>query len=251
MNAEFQVKQERIQRLLAERSLDALLLKRASSFAWATCGAASYVNIAETEGASALLVTRSRRYLVTDNIEAPRLSREDLVSGQGWELCTRPWYEAGRTIPELAGGMRVGCDVPVQGTVDLSADLAWMRASLTPAEGERFRQLGRACAQAMDQAIKSVLPGQSEHEIAGRLGCEALKRGIQPIVNLVAADERVFAYRHPLPTPKKMVRYAMLVLCGRSRGLVCSLTRLVHFGIMPPDLRQKVEAAARIDAVAA
>ena len=40
----------RIRGLLAERGLDALLLERVSSFAWATCGAASYINTAATNG---------------------------------------------------------------------------------------------------------------------------------------------------------------------------------------------------------
>ena len=40
----------------------------------------------------------------------------------------------------------------------------------------------------------------------------------------------------------------MLVLCGRQRGLVCSITRLVHFGPLPEALRAKSEAVAAIDA---
>jgi len=40
--SEFSQKQDRIQILLEERKLEALLLQRVSSFAWATCGAASY-----------------------------------------------------------------------------------------------------------------------------------------------------------------------------------------------------------------
>jgi Xaa-Pro aminopeptidase len=45
---EFSQKQVRTQRLLEEHRLDDLLLQRASRFAWATCGAASYVNTAVT-----------------------------------------------------------------------------------------------------------------------------------------------------------------------------------------------------------
>jgi Xaa-Pro aminopeptidase len=37
---------KRIDGLLAERDLDALLIRRTANFAWATCGAASYVNVA-------------------------------------------------------------------------------------------------------------------------------------------------------------------------------------------------------------
>ena len=100
----------------------------------------------------------------------------------------------------------------------------------------------------MDAAIRAVRPGQTEQEIAARLGHETQARSAQPIVNLIATDERIFKFRHPLPTDKKMERYAMLVLCGRKWGLVCSITRLVHFGKLPDEVRRKMEATAQVDA---
>jgi antitoxin VapB len=123
-----------------------------------------------------------------------------------------------------------------------------MRAILLAEEIERFRALGSLCAEAMDTAIRSVRPGQTEHQIAGRLAEETQSRGAQAIVNLIATDERIFAFRHPLPTGKQLERYAMLVLCGRRHGLVCSITRLVHFGPLPDELTQKSQAVAQVDA---
>ena len=67
-------------------------------------------------------------------------------------------------------------------------------------------------------------------------------------VNLVGTDERIFTYRHPLPTAKKLDKYAMLIFCGRWKGLVCSISRLVHFSPLPEELREKTEAVAKIDA---
>jgi Xaa-Pro aminopeptidase len=245
---EFNQKQDRIQTLLAERKLDALLLQRVSSFAWATCGAASYVNTATTNGEAALLITPSGRYLITNSIEATRLEQEEKLTTQGWEFRVVPWHEAQDTVAELTRGLRLGADGPHSGATDLSGDLARLRANLTPEEGERFRALGRLCAEAMDGALRAVRPGQTEHQIAGFLAHEAESRGAQAIVNLIATDDRIFAFRHPLPTDKKLERYAMLVLCGRRWGLVCSLTRFVHFGQLPDDLRRKAEAVAQVDA---
>lgn len=96
---EFSQKQERIQVLLAEHKLDALLLQRVSSFAWATCGAASYVNTATTSGEAALLITPSGRYLITNNVEATRLEQEEKLAAQDWEFRVAPWYEAQDTWP--------------------------------------------------------------------------------------------------------------------------------------------------------
>jgi Xaa-Pro aminopeptidase len=100
----------------------------------------------------------------------------------------------------------------------------------------------------MDQAIRAVQPGMTEYQIAALLGSEAQSRGLQPVVNLIATDERIYKFRHPLPTDKKLERYAMLVLCGRRWGLVCSLTRLVYFGRLPAELRSKSLAVAKVDA---
>ena len=62
---EFDIKQNRIQQLLDENKLDAIVLHRVSSFAWATCGAASYINIASTTGEAKLVVSKDSKYLVT------------------------------------------------------------------------------------------------------------------------------------------------------------------------------------------
>ena len=245
---EFSQKQERIKTLLGEYRLDALLLQRSSSFAWATCGAASYVNTATTNGAATLLITSNERHLITNNIEATRLNKEEKLYNQGWNFHITPWHQRQETIIRLTNSVKFGVDGSYPNAIDLSADIARLRAALTPEEGIRFRVLGRLCAEAMDAAAHSIQPGQTEHQIAARLAFEAQNRGLLPIVNLIATDERVFAYRHPLPTEKLLERYAMLVLCGRRWGLVCSITRLIHFGPLIDDLRLKAEAVARVDA---
>ena len=74
---EFETKQQRIRELLAKKNLDALWLQRVSSFAWATCGAAAYINTATTTGAASLLITPQARYVITNNIERPRLGKEE------------------------------------------------------------------------------------------------------------------------------------------------------------------------------
>lgn len=237
-----------IQAILAKHRLDALLLQRASSFAWATCGVASYVNTATMIGEASLLITPSDRHIITTNIEATRLRTESHLAEEGWQFQVTPWYEAPDAVERLAGGLGLGADGPFPGAVDLSSEMARLRANLTPEEGERFRALGKLCAKAIDHAARAVRPGQTEYEIAGLLAREAERQGVQAIVNLIATDHRVFCFRHPLPTDKRLDRYAMLVLCGRRWGLVCSVTRLVHFGRLPDDLRRKAEAVAQVDA---
>ena len=241
-------KLQQIRHLLRSMDLEAALLRSAASFAWATDGAASYINLAATEGEASLLITHDDAWVLTNNIEAPRLQREENLQAQGWRFQIAPWHEQEDRIARLTRGMRVGADVPYPGMTGLRRPLSRLRARLTPQEQQRFRELGRHCAAAMNEAIRAVRPGMTELEIAALLGAAGQKRGAVPIVNLVATDERVFEYRHPLPTAKKLDRYAMLILCGRRYGLVCSLTRFVHFGPLPEDISHKARAVAVVDA---
>ncbi len=245
---EFSQKQERIRQLLEQNRLDALLLQRVSSFAWATCGAADYVNTASTYGTASLLITKKQHYLITNNIEAPRLENEEKLKYQRWEFHVTPWHAENNPLDTLTKGLKLGADTLYPGAKDLSNEIARLRAMLTPEEGVRMRVLGRLCAEAMDHAIRAVRPGWTEHQIAAHISLENRSRGVHPIVNLVATDERISAFRHPLPTYKSLERYAMLVVCGRRWGLVCSLSRLVHFGKLPDELRRKADAVARVDA---
>jgi Xaa-Pro aminopeptidase len=246
--SEYSRKLEIIRAWMADQNVGGLYLQTVGSFAWATCGASSYINTASTNGLAALLITKDRQYLVTTNIEAPRLELEQGMAAQGWESVISPWYKSHDAVADLCRGLKLASDGPYPKAVDLSAELARLRARLTPEEGNRFRALGKSCAQAMKNAAETVKPGQTEYEIASRLAFEAERQGVQAIVNLIATDERIYSYRHPLPTAKKLDRYAMLILCGRQAGLICSLSRLVHFGPLPDELRQKAAACAKVDA---
>lgn len=247
-NDELFIKMSRIYDLLERHQVEGLLLRRISSFAWATCGADSHVNTAAAEGAASLLITREKRYLLTNCIEAPRMEQEFGLADQGWEFLVSSWAEPQKRLNRLVAGMSLAADVAFPGAVDVSGEVARLRSGLTGMEGERFRQLGNLCAEAMVSALQAVRPGMSEYQIAATVSSETLARGIQPIVNLVATDERIYRYRHPLPTDKKLDKYAMLVLCGRKWGLVCSITRLIHFGPLPENLQERILAAAQVNA---
>ncbi len=245
--SEFSQKMAQVESLLESKGLDALVLKRTSSVAWATCGAPTYVNTASAEGVATLVIKRGERHLITTRIEGPRLEHEEKLVEQGWTFHVGDWFGGPDLVSPLAGA-RYGADVAMAGAVELAGDVSTLRSQLQPVEQERFRDLGRRCAEAMDTAIRGIKPGMSERDLAASLAFEAETRGAQPIVNLIATDERIFKYRHPLPTDKVLDKYAMLVLCGRRQGLVCSVTRLVHFGPLPAEVRAKANAVAQIDA---
>lgn len=241
-------KHERIIQFLENHDLDGLVIQQIANFAWATDGAAAYINTASTNGVGTLLITKDSRHLVADNIETPRFIEEEQLKKQGWECHTHKWYQPEEILGYLTDGLKLGADVHFHDAKDLSIELAVFRSYLDENEQKKFRALSSLCAAAVDEAIRSVEPGLTEYQIAALLSGAAQKRGVLPIVNLVATDERIYHYRHPLPTEKKLDKYAMLVLCGRKEGLVCSLTRLIHFGPLPADIQKKMDLVAYIDA---
>jgi len=246
--SEVAAKLAQVRDLLVTHDLDGILLQRTANFAWLTGGAANYVNLASTTGAASILVTRDAHHVLTNTIEAPRLEAEEALAAYGFQFLVGPWHETDPATATLLRQLRLGSDSGYPGAQDVTADLAQMRLILTSAEIAQFRVLGAACAHAMRQAIHHVRPGMTEMGIAGLLSEQAYAAGVTPIVNLIATDERIFRYRHPLPTEKKLDKYAMLVLCGRRAGLVASITRLLHFGPLPEELQHKQKACEQVDA---
>ncbi len=246
--SEFELKLRRIDELLNHYSLDALLLRQSASFAWATCGVDCSVNIADRYGAASILIAPHGRYILTDNIEAACLQEEPYLKDQKWEFRISPWYSQDGMVAELTQGLQLGADCEYPGATDLQDEIGRVRGALQPEEIERFRVVCRTSAEAMDAAILTIRPGLTELQIAGILARNVISRGVQPVVQLVGTDDRIYKFRHPLPTEKRLEKYAMLSLSGRKYGMVASVTRLVHFGPISEELRNKARACALVDA---
>jgi antitoxin VapB len=245
--AEVSAKLAQLRQAMAARAVEALAIHQTANLAWLTAGVPTYINTASETSPVRALITAEHAYLLTDSIEAPRLAQEQQVEALGFELVSETWYARSSSLERLAQGKRLGQDGHGS-EVNLAAEVQQFRSTLLPSEIARLRANSRLAAEAMDEAIHAVQPGHTEYDAAARLAAEVYERGGVPVVVLVASDERIFNYRHPLPTDKEIERYAMLVACFRKDGLVISLTRLVHFGAVPPDLQRKAEACARVDA---
>lgn len=246
MLAEFQAKRAAVAALLSREQLDALLLRRASSFAWATCGSNSQVSSASSYGEAALLFLPNGLHLVTNNLEASRLEEEEGLRDLGWEFHVSPWYEPNDTVERLTARLRLGSDGCYPGARDISAVMARVRSCLTLEEQGRFQVLGRLCARAVTSTAATVAPGQTEMEIGARLEYEAKLLGVHAVTTIVAVDERVARYRHAIPGPTRLDRYLMMMLNGRRWGLVCTVTRFIHFGAVPDELQRAHQVTGRI-----
>lgn len=249
LDDELALKRANIVDLLAARSLDGLLLMTPPAVSWITCGGDPVVDLTAPYGVAGVLCTREGETLLTNTIEHTRLLEEALPRPPE-RVEVFGWYED--AVPDVARrlypGARLGADASIAGFVDCVEALRARRLILTSAEIDRYRALCRDAADAVEETAGTIEPGMTELEIAGALAAGSYDRGAAPIVALVAADERVSRYRHPVPTRKRLERYALMVLCARRHGLVANVTRAVHFGALPDDLRRRQEACARVDA---
>jgi len=246
---EIKEKEKRVRAFLQSKGLKALLLKRQANFSWMTAGGLNLVGIATEMGATSLLVTENSKFVISNNIEAPRMMDEEGLGKQGFVIKTFPWHEdqEGSVIRELVGESPFGSDVPFQNATVVTEDVARLRYSLTPEERERYRWLGEKVSLALEKTLMKTKKGEKESEVVGRLCSEIWKDRIDPITLMGAADDRVANFRHPIPTEKKIKKYLMVSICARKWGLIVSLTRFVYFGRLPKELRKKYEANVFID----
>lgn len=239
--AEVDAKLARIRGYLAESGLGAILLTRQDNFAWLTGGRDNHVAAGSDVGVASLLVTPTDRVVVTNQIEAGRL-RDEEIGDQGWEWRTYDWFRPSgfvAAVRDVAGDRPIGSDTPFPGAGPLDGAFDRLRADLLSAEVERYRAVGREMTAAIEETCQHVHAGQTELEIAADLSRRVRAHGGQPGVILIAADERINKYRHPIPTDRKLRDYVMLVLGGSMWGLTISISRFVAFHPLAPELRQK------------
>jgi hypothetical protein len=122
----------RVRGWLDESGYGAALFTSQPSVAWVTAGAEDRVVRNEEPGLVWALVTGTGAFLITTNIELPRLAAEEDCTG--FELHAVPWYTPGGlagAADDLAGGLKLA-EAP-----------AALRMPLTAAEQDRLAALGR------------------------------------------------------------------------------------------------------------
>lgn len=246
-----------IQAELIARNLDGVLLHRVDNFAAATGGKRSYIWTYTDPGANALAITRDgKACFVGNNIERPRIEDEELggladayhdflwTDGSPAD-CVRRHYSGNWASDDGSLG------------ANIHNELATARALLTPVELDRYRALGKLASEAMTETLAGIAAGDTEADIAAALVCAGQKRHCHVPVFLVAADDRIAKYRHPLPTvagllgegaSRKVVRYVMVVGCFLREGLVVSLTRFKQVDELPAGIAERFARICAVDA---
>ncbi|MFN4226907.1 MAG: M24 family metallopeptidase [Candidatus Ratteibacteria bacterium] len=245
MEKEILIKWKRVKKLLDEEKLEGVLLNKVSNFAWFTGGKINYVGLHTETGVCKLLITKKKIYYLTNNIEYPRISEEELKNFN-FEPIIENWYEEkfNEKIKKITDG-KIGSDIIYDNYFPVNIEK--LHFPLLPEEIERYKEIGSKTSKIVSNICKGIKPGDKEIEICGFLSESLWKENIVPVVVLIASDERIEKYRHPVPKDKKIKKTVMIVLCARKYGLIVSLSRLVYFGKLPEDLKKKHLAVCKID----
>ena len=242
-------KEARVRRFLQQSGLRGVLLKRQANFSWMTCGGVNAIGIATELGGTSLLITENAKYVLSNNIEAPRMIHEEGVEKLGFTVKTHSWYEdlEATILRTLVGKGLVASDVFVPDTRLMAEEIARLRYSLTLDEVERYRWLGERASHAVEKIVMATRRGEKESEVVGRLCRELWKDRIDPVGIMLAADDRIRRFRHPIPTEREVDKFLMVSVNARKGGLIVCLTRFVHFGKVPAALQKQFETNVFVD----
>ena len=242
-------KRQRVIEFLDREGLDALVVGRQDNFAWLTGGGDNRVVTTSEMGAALAVVTKTHKWLVAYPMDSGRILDEE-IAGQGFEPIVIRWYEGslGEKALELTRGMRTGADFALPEAHQYGSEITDLHYPLTDLELKRCRWLGGASNRILAAVAAELKPGMTERAVAARLLHEYALAGMTLDVLLVGFDHRIVQYRHSPPTDNTLESYALLHPAARRWGLHANVTRLVHFGAPPADIRQAIDAAISIAA---
>ena len=241
--AEQREKRARIKAFMAELGLEAIVLRKGANVAWAIGGRAHIPTTLELSCMD-VIIYQDRIVVVTNKIEAPRLKAEELSGDE--ELIIVNWFE-GRDA-HLPKGPAIGADGPDPDRINVQSEIEALRRNLNEYEVARLRSIGADASHALSAAMTVINPTDSEVDVAAEIAEQLWQRNLEPVVLLVAGEDRISRFRHPLPTTANIGKSAMGVICARRKGLIASVTRIVHFGSIPEQMRDDYEQLLKVEA---
>lgn len=251
---EIDIKLERVRAMLCEKDMEALLLQLHPNFSWITAGSKNFVANCFDTGATAILITANACFAICNVIEAPRLINEEYLPELGFEVLSYPW-QVNRMEEYVAKYVssieKVVSDVPLGKAAVRNDWIKPLRLHFTENEIARYMYLGDKLSEAIEAYLPTIRPGMTEFEVAGGLSEAIWPYGIEQVMHLVSFDERANAYRHALPTNKKLEHNVIVSINGRYKGLITTTSRMAYIGEPPKDFVKQYEDCAEMECLTA
>ncbi|MDF2614603.1 MAG: antitoxin VapB [Clostridia bacterium] len=250
MEQEIYMKYQRIYGFLERTGYEAVVIGRKDNFSWITFGGSNEV-IWDTEyGFCILVITEEHKYCISYIMDGYRIMEEEL-QGQGYTYIPLKWYETSPTekVKQMLKGKKIVSDIDLGiGTYDVT-QIYDLHYPLLDTEVNRLRILGKEIDEVLYKLAQEIIPGMTEIEVKRKLTAYTAARDMGLSVALVGSDERVKAYRHPIPTHKKIENYVLITPSVYKWGLHANIARAIIFGKADEDLQRRYNDACYMGAV--
>jgi len=271
---EFEEKLSRVRTCLSEEGAAGVLLRTRANISWLGSGPPDNLPLDLVQGSRSevwwqsdfgvlsFIVTEQSVVLVTENIELPRLVRDEFAD-LPIEVYSQPWHESdlGLALSNIFNDKDVvltdfsdwtlmeSCSKYGFSLRAVMEKLTALRASLLPRERDRYRWLGQHAARVMTEVCGLIRPGISEVEIVAESHYRLRRLGIAQEVDIVCGDNRIDVDRHGLYSDRTIEQVAMVVFCAHKWGQVANLTRMVHVGKVSSTLASQHADLTHFDCV--
>ncbi len=239
---EIDLKHKKIARILKNNDLEGVLFSTQTNFKWFTGGKLNNVIRNEDISLVYLLITDSKRYIVSSNSDLERVYEEELL-GLGFEPLKFNWYDEDVFVTSKKIGINgpLGADFTSKNIINIESDISDIRRDLSDSEISRYIVFCKEYAKIITDYCLHLKKGLTERELASGLEYACSQKGIRMPVLMVGSDERIFNYRHPVFTDKRIDRYALIATVAEKDGICANVTRSIYFGsvVEPLNSRQK------------
>lgn len=246
---EFKTKETRLLGFMKKNDYDAIVIGTQANFAWLTCGSDNHVLITSELGEAILVITVNKRICIANTMDARRIAEQE-INGLGFELIALKWFETPKDeyAANLVKGLKTLSDIPLPGAECNFKKFYSLHYPMTVQEIKRYRTIGLEAEQVLWGAAGQVRPEMTGSDVETLLMCEFARKKLVVACMIIGVDEEISKWRHPIPWDKPIREYLMLVLAVRRHGIHVPITRLVHFGGVPLDIRRRYDAACTIAA---
>lgn len=239
----------KIRKFLLENDYTGMILARQDNFNWITGGGNSRVVVPKDTGHAAIVVTQEYVYMIAQVMDGKRIMDEEMGNLEAEPVFLYWFDESVLEKSYCLAGSRPVSDVPV-GEAEVCLDRIYsLHYPMTDEEYRRMKKLGALSDYIFYKIAKEIKPGMIDYEVEAMLLYEFAKENVQCDVSLIGTDDRIFKYRHPNPSGRKLGNYVLLHTASRLGGLHCNVTRSIYFGDqIPEDIVRAYDISCRIEA---
>jgi Xaa-Pro dipeptidase len=241
-------RQANLNRLMAERSLDAVILFETANFRWFTAGAAPRGLMAEVE-IPAIYLHPQQRWIIASAVDSARFFDQDLDE-YGFQLKEFGWpVHRDELLRQWVGNRKIGVDRPLREMTDLTAELFAMRRILDSFAIDHLKELGKKIVHAVEATLRTISTEQSDFEIAAQVHHRIIRHGAYPTHIQVIGDESLGKYPRIQLSGKVFQHAVTIVASAEFRGLHATVARTLSWNQPSNALKQAHERASQLTAI--